>query len=290
MNAPPFPANPSFGQYYGNWVWSGSRWVCTNTSGMRVVTQVFTASAPYTPSPGLVSAVVECYGPGGGGGAANCLGSPVLVIAAGGGGSGGYSRSTLAAALVLGGVNVTIGVGGVGGAVGGYTGGSGGTTSFGALVVANGGGGGENNDEGGANLWGRAGSGGPIGIGEVAFPGSDGFTGMILTFATPTPSAFSGGLGGQIFGGNTNSYVSNGGFDPGKDAKPNTGAGGSGAIVNQSSAAGVPPGGAGATGLCIVTEYCWADATDTGCGCGTTMSGARVAIPAGPGGWGYEND
>jgi hypothetical protein len=293
MNAPPFPTNPSFGQYYGNWVWSGSRWVCTNTNGVRLVTQVFTASAPYMPSPGLISAVVECYGAGGGGGAANCLGQATLVIAAGGGGSGGYSRIVLASGLVLGGVNVTIGVGGAGGAVGGNTGGAGTATSFGAFCVANGGGGGENNDESAspASLWGRAGPAGAVGVGDVAFAGSEGFSGMVLLFPTPTPSAFQGGAGGQIFGGNTNSYVSTGGFDSGKNAQANSGAGGSGAIVNQSSTAGVPPGGAGGSGLCIVTEYCWADTVDDGCGCGPTSGQARVAI-TGPQGWqgGFDND
>ena len=47
MNAPPFPPNPAFGQYYGNWVWSGTRWVCTNTNGVRIITKTFPASAPW---------------------------------------------------------------------------------------------------------------------------------------------------------------------------------------------------------------------------------------------------
>jgi hypothetical protein len=50
-------------------------------------------------------------------------------------------------------------------------------------------------------------------------------------------------------------------------------------------------GGAGGAGICIVTEYCWADAIDDGCGCGP--GGARVAITGSPQGWqghGFDND
>src|SRR5580704_13026830 len=139
---PPFPVNPQFGQFWNSWVWNGSRWVCTSGSGMRVVTQVFHASAPYSPSPGLVTAVVECVGGGGGGGP--CAESTVTIGGGGGAGSGGYSRVTLAAALVLGGVNVTIGAGGFGGnPLPDGIANAGQPTTFGAMCVANGGGGGQ---------------------------------------------------------------------------------------------------------------------------------------------------
>jgi hypothetical protein len=290
MNAPPFPSNPSFGQFFGNWVWSGSRWVCTNTNGIRIVTQVFRASAPYTPSPGLVSAVVECVGGGGGSGPA--VGFANYVVSGGGGGSGGYSRVTLASGLVLGGVNVTIGAGG------GPTqslppepASNGGTTSFGAFCVANGGGGGYGNS--GVNEFGNGGAPAAPGIGDIAFPGSFGFNGETTFTVEGGPMVLMPAWGGRgattLFGGGDQqealpgtSVTGVGGSGPG--------AGATGGIANQNNAV-TAQGGAGASGICIVTEYCWADAIDDGCGCGPTSGGARVAI-TGPQGWqgGFDND
>ena len=59
MNAPTFPSNPALGQRSGGWVWNGSRWVCSAPVGMQVILTVFTSSAPYSPSPGLVTVEVE---------------------------------------------------------------------------------------------------------------------------------------------------------------------------------------------------------------------------------------
>jgi hypothetical protein len=282
MNAPPFPTNPSFGQYYGNWVWSGSRWVCTNTNGVRIVVQTFRASAPYTPSPGLISAMVETWGGGGGGGTVQTT-IATEVVAAGGGGSGGYSRIALASGLVLGGVNVTIGAGG-GGANYNPAGDPGQATSFGALCVANGGQGGQTNNL--STSWGGGGAGGAPGIGDVAMPGSAGHPGLIGGGGTVTAI---GGAGGVMWGGNTPSAVLGpGSIAGGQPVAANTGAGGGGAVANQ--IIGAQGGADGASGLCVVTEYCWADAVDDGCGCGPT-GGARVAI-TGPQGWqgGFDND
>ena len=287
MNAPPFPANPSFGQYFGNWVWSGSRWVCTNTNGVRIVVQVFRASAPYTPSPGLISAVVECVGGGADGGAASGV-SP-LTNGGGGGGSGGYSRITLAAALVLGGVNVVIGIGGGAAPPASnpldYA--DGGTaTSFGAFCVANGGIGGGGNAAA-LSIWGFPGPGAPVGVGDIAVPGNPGGTGTSLVENSFSLNCI-GGFGGAIWGGGgMTTLVGSGGVGPGL---PGTGpgAGGSGACTNNNAVAAGEAGGRGANGICIVTEYCWADTIDDGCGCGPT-GGARVAIAAGPQSWGYED-
>jgi hypothetical protein len=287
MNAPPFPANPAFGQYFGNWVWSGSRWVCTNTNGVRIVVQVFRASAPYTPSPGLISAVVETVGAGGDGGAA--AGVAPFTNGGGGGGSGGYSRITLASGLVLGGVNVTIGQGAqvAGGTEFDY-GPSGGPTSFGSMCVANGGTGGGGNAAALA-IWGFSGPGALPGIGDLALPGNPGGVGTSLVENTFALNCI-GGFGGSIWGGGgISNLVGSGATGPGF---PGTGpgAGGSGACTNNNPTTEEQPGGAGAAGICIVTEYCWADAIDDGCGCGTTMSGARVAIPAGPQGYGWDGN
>jgi hypothetical protein len=287
MNAPPFPANPSFGQYFGNWVWSGSRWVCTNTNGIRIVVQVFRADAPYTPSPGLITAVVEMVGGGGNGGAVS--GDGATVAGGGGGGSGGYSRIALAAGLVLGGVNVVIGLGGsvapLPPPANDYSAG-GGATSFGALCVANGGGGGGGNASG-LNIWGWPGLGAPVGVGDLALPGNPGGIGTTQNAPAGSYTNVQSGAGGAIWGGGgIQALMGVGGYAPGNPGM-GPGAGGSGAVQNEITTPVAQAGGQGANGICVVTEYCWADTIDDGCGCGPTSGQARVAI-GGPQGW--DND
>jgi hypothetical protein len=289
MNAPPFPTNPTFNQQFGNWVWSGSRWVCTNTNGVRIVTQVFRASAPYTPSPGLITAVVETWGGGGAGGYA--AGDAITTGAGGGGGSGGYSRVTLASGLVLGGVNVTV-ASTTPNSPGDYSP-SGGATSFGAFCVANGGQGGQGNNS--ATVFGDGGAGAPLGVGDLAFSGSPGVAGTTSTLSVnagaSTITVVVGGAGGSMWGGGGQAVLCPPTYSiPGYPATDPAG-GGSGASVNTLSA--TPDGtqqlgGTGGAGMCVVTEYCWADTIDDGCGCGPTGQ-ARVAI--GGHGWsGFDND
>lgn len=275
MNAPPFPPNPTNGQRFGNWEWSGGRWVCTAGIGTRVVTTVFTASGPYTPSPGLVTAVVECLGGGGAGGGAGPTPNATTLMSGGGGGSGGYSRIALAAALVVGGVNVTIGAGGQPAAPPG-TGTNGHATSFGALCVANGGKvGGTSSGVAGAYA-GSSGNGAGVGVGDWAAPGASGQFGSFSVYAAQFVTTAQGSLGGQIFGGNASAGVETGGQLNGVSALANTGAGGSGGCVNQAQGSGAY-GGGGASGLCMVTEYCWSDSGDEGCVCPPSTGTARVA-------------
>jgi hypothetical protein len=297
MNAPPFPTNPHVGQYCGNWVWSGSRWTCTAGAGTRVITKVFPTSAPYTPSPGLITAVVETLGAGGGGG--GVLESAGWNGGGGGGGSGGYSKVTLAAALVLGGVNVTIGAGGTSTAIPGLTPPQAGSTSFGGLCLAYGGWGGVTigNPIAGLGQTGEGGLAAQAGIGDLALPGNAGWQGSYANVGTFTPplGAMYGGRGGAppMLGGGVprSAVIFDDGFMAGYDpyvGPAGPGVGGAGGV--SWAAAGDIGGGTGGSGLCVVTEYCWSDTGDAGCGCGTTMSGARVAIPTGQHGWGYEND
>jgi hypothetical protein len=286
MNAPPFPTNPSFNQQFGNWVWSGSRWVCTNTNGVRVNTQVFLTSAPYMPSPGLISCIVDCIGGGGGGGGVWAIAG--VVGGGGGGGSGGYSRITLASGLVLGGVNVIIGAAGT--PVGQAGGTSGGTTSFGAFCVANGGGGGA--DYNGSTVWGAGGVGAPAGVGEVIWTGVAGMTALTSSSQAggTTFTQAIGGMGGALIGGHpapSVGPVGPGQYTGGPNAQGFSGAGGGGAAAHADLSAAVL-GGYGAPGICIVTEYCWADTVDDGCGCGPTGQ-ARVAI-GGPQSWGFDGN
>jgi hypothetical protein len=215
--------------------------------------QVFTATGTYLASPGLVSLTVECIGGGGGGGAAdNWNTGGTWALGGGGGGSGGYSRKTLPAALVAGGVVVTIGPGGASQT-------NGGDTSFGALCVAHGGGQGWGNDN--VTGWGAAGVGAAAGVGDIAFPGASGFTGPGFASAAGEIREIQGGAGGSIVGGTANYSSGNAESNPGSPGAAGTGAGGQGAIINQiTGTSPVQPGGAGGSGICIITEFCWAGA------------------------------
>lgn len=276
MNAPPFPVNPAVGQTWQNWTWNGCTWVANAAApALRVVVQTFPASAPYMPSAGLVSCTVECFGPGGaGGGVSNPQNVLTYVLCGGGGGSGGYSRKTLQQSQVLGGVVVTIGVPGLGAPD--ADGGNGGVTSFGALCVANGGFGGQHCD---ANTGaGVGGQGALAGIGDIAFPGAAGQSGVFENLSAGGWFTASSALGGWIFGGNQSFDLPSGTGRAGPAGTDHSGAGGGGAVINQAgTAAGQFAGGPGAIGYCVVTEYCWADASGDPC-CDGGSSGARVAI------------
>ena len=257
---------------------------CPPATGVQVIIKTFTASGPYMPSPGLVTAVVECIGGGGASGALSTIDS-AHSGGSGGGGSGGYSRIALAATLVAGGVNVTIGAGGVAGS---SAGGAGGATTFGALCIANGGGGG-----GGNNLVdqdGEAGTGAPPGVGDFVMPGNDGGKGDTY-FGVSTNAAFTleAGYGGQLWGGGQHGLKAGpGGAGPGTPGPANTGAGASGALSHAATVGVGEFGSPGGSGICNVTEYCWADVVP-GEDCFPTGA-ARVAwTPHGHGYGGFDD-
>jgi hypothetical protein len=279
MNAPPFPLNPAINERFGNWVWNGARWVCSASTGVRVIHTTFTAAGPYQPSPGLVTAVAEVWGAGGGGGGAQ-PGSSMPTMGGGGGGSGGYSKVALDAALVAGGVNVTIGAGGPGGTVEGSPGGHGGVTSFGAFAVANGGGGGTTAfSTASVASSGYGGAPGAAGVGDIAFAGNAGQTGG---YALPGEEVeVVGGLGGAGpgSGGVANLAATLGGTNVVVNGPPGlspAAGGGGGASANQTANA---IGGVGASGFCLVTEYCWNDGSESDCCNPNTLDvNARVAV------------
>jgi hypothetical protein len=278
MNAPTFPLNPTVGQFWQNWVWNGVRWVCTPASGVRVIQQVFNASGPYMPSPGLVTAVVECVAGGGGGGGAMGTydGAAGFIVSAGGGASGGYSRSALAAALVLGGVQITIGQGGAGAPAPTATGSNniplgsqGGDTTFGALVIAHGGfGGGSANPAGGS-----PGPAAQRGVGDLTVVGNAGHSGASLLQDSATGGNISGGTGGASFfgGAGLGGWVATTAA-PGGNGTDGGGGGGAGSGTLQPE-----PGGNGGNGVCVVTEYCWADSGTGDCDIPVNVA-ARVEI------------
>ena len=280
---PPFPPNPTTGQWFQNFMWNGSTWVRAAAGSIRVVIQTFTVTGSYVPSMGMVSGEAECVGGGGGGGNVAAL-DPRYIVSGGGGGSGGRSLKAFDASLVAGGVVVTIGAaGGIG-----YNGLPGGTTSFGALCVANGGGGGDGNN--GETVFGASGPGAVPGIGDVALPGAAGEIGalQIAVVSGDLQTNATGGLGGQIIGGNMAEDVGVGGYSNGVAAQPNTGAGGSGACINQSTLTNTTvAGGVGASGICWVKEYCWSPPEPIQPqppGCAPIARGDPCVLPFGP--WG----
>jgi hypothetical protein len=241
------------------------------------------------PSSGLAVAVVELVGAGGGGG--GVLHADGWNGGGGGGGSGGYSRKILPAALVLGGVIVTIGAGGGSTAYPGVTVPQAGSTSFGGLCLAYGGWGGITIGGGGAQ--GQTGEGGEpaqVGIGDVALGGVSGGPGSYADVAVPAMGAIYGGRGGiaPVLGGHLGrqAVIFAAGFMDGRDPytgdPQGPGCGGNGGVAW--TAASDCGGGNGGPGLCVVTEYCW------GSGSGGSGSGSgMVNVPAcPPGQWGFD--
>ena len=207
-----------------------------------VVTQVFTASGTYTPTANMKYCTIECIGGGGAGGYTTATSGATSA----GGGGGGYARSTLSAATVGASQTVTIGAGGTSnGATSSST--AGGNTSLGTLVVANGG------AEGTASMSavGVNGTAGGRGItGDVKLQGGGG--GASLVSST---SVFIAGYGGSsAYGGSVMGRPTVGSGQSGDVAGgPNYGTGGSGACTATSGT--VKDGGAGVSGVIIITEY-----------------------------------
>lgn len=208
--------------------------------------QVFSSSATYTPTTGMLYCIIECIGGGGAGGGTATTGAS-QVACGGGGGAGGYARGFFSAAQI--GLNkpVTIGGGGLGSA--GAGGGAGSTTSVGALITATGGAGGNLGTAGGSSF--AAGGGGGAGSGGNFVV--NGGTGFVSFGASNTNTISIGGQGGASYlasGGiytATSSTVFNG------NAGVGAGAGGSGSAAGASQGTGT--GGNGVAGIVIITEF-----------------------------------
>jgi hypothetical protein len=202
--------------------------------------QKFTASGTYTPSVGLVSAIIECIGSGaGGGGSAFTAGQN---YGGGGGGSGSYSRSSKTAAQIGASQAITIGPAGNGGVA--ATGTAGGDVSFGSLVIGKGGSPGV---LGSTAVGGVGGAGGVVGTGDLAFAGAPGGNGFYN--GSNTLIVGGGGFGGSsAFGGGAPPNLT---ADTNGSAGLNYGSGGSGGV----SSAANKNGGDGSAGIVIVTEF-----------------------------------
>jgi hypothetical protein len=216
-----------------------------NTGAVTVKQQSFSASGTYTPSTGMIFAIVECIGGGGGGGGAS--GTAGQVYGGAGGWSGAYSRALVTAATVGASKAVTVGAGGGGGA-GAAAGSTGGATSVGALCVANGGTGGQfgSSAQFPTPLTGPAtGTGNMIAVGGN--PGIHGFYSTIITV-----QGYSGAGGSSVYGGGGAAVTASSAGSTGTSAS-GVGSGGSGAIVHNT--AGGASGGSGSNGYVVITEF-----------------------------------
>lgn len=215
-------------------------------SGIPVI-QTFSASGTYTPTAGMVKAIIECWG-GGGGGGGSASAAASFHSYGGGGGAGGYSRKIVTKATVGASQAVTIGAAGTAGSAGNNAGGAGGDTSVGSLCIGKGGSGGGGSN--GTNAT-AGGAGGVAGTGDVTAVGEDGTSGTSIG-----TSAYSGvgacGVGGSSAlgsGGNRRMTA------PQANGVAGTGFASGGGGGSSTNAGSTQAGGAGAAGYVIITEY-----------------------------------
>jgi hypothetical protein len=217
--------------------------VLKTTAVTQVIIQKFTASGTYTPTTGMVYALIECLGGGGGGG--GTAGTAGGFTGAGGGGAGSYSRSMASAASVGASKAVTIGAAGSAGAAGNNAGGNGGDTSVGVLCVGKGGTGSAGATTAAVGL---GGAGGVAGTGDVTTVGMPGFAASMSASATVSFNGPSGAGASSAFGGGGQAALNAVG-----NAATGFGAGGGGSQnYNGSANTG---GGAGTAGIVVITEF-----------------------------------
>lgn len=212
----------------------------------------FTSNDTYTPTAGLLYAIVEVQaGGGGGGGVVSTLANQNCI--ASGGGGGAYSSGNFDAATIGASQAITIGAAGTAGANTGGNGGNGGTSSFGTLIVCGGGNGGLGDADAANGFESPGGAGGTVSTpGNIlSIAGQRGSTGFgILDDGIGANGGNSHlGLGGTARGAPTGStpYANSG------DIGTGYGAGGSGAI--SLGGGGAVAGTAGTQGIIIITEF-----------------------------------
>lgn len=203
---------------------------------------VISATSVYTPAAGATCAFFEAWGAGGGGG--GCSAAANSAAAGGGGGAGGYSKkfvATLASSYSIG-----IGASGASGAANAGTGGTGGSTLISTVLSVPGGVGGVGMAAVVVPTGAAGGAGGAAGGGgDFNYAGNPGEAGLALSGT----SCMGGDGGVTALGG---AGKGSAGDAVGGDAGANSGAGGGGASSN---AATSRTGGAGGTGVVIVSLY-----------------------------------
>ncbi|MBX4189691.1 hypothetical protein KW791_00115 [Candidatus Parcubacteria bacterium] len=225
--------------------------VSTSIFIQQVVVQTVAATGTYTPTTGMVYAIVEIVG-GGGGGAGVGDTSGAKACAGGGGAGGGYCRNVYTAAEMGASAAVTIGAAGAGG-VGNSGGTTGGDTIFnpagsGATITASGGLRGNEYAPSTVIQMSSGAAGGAASGAQLNVSGGSGYPGISIGVALSTQ--VNGGTGGYSAfgsGGRALAASQNGA------AASGFGAGGSGAAgLNDASSYN---GGTGTIGYCIVTEF-----------------------------------
>ena len=231
--------------------WQVASAYLTDIAGLIGI-QSFTSDDTYTPTSGLVNAIVISTGAGGGGGGADSDGSGIAGAA--GGGAGATCIEFFTAATIGASQTVTIGAAGTAGSgTNGTSGGAGGDTTFGALHTAGGGAAGTGTTAAGDALTFIAGvAGGAASGGTVNIPG--GMSGPGLGHGgSGTINATSGHGGASFWGGGARAVLTGDSASVAGGAATAFGAGGSGAAVARSTTGAA--GGAGAAGICVVFEF-----------------------------------
>jgi hypothetical protein len=175
-----FPASPTVGLIANGYTWDGEKWLLSAFAVALAIktvkVQKFSASGTYTPSPGMVYCIIECWGGGGGGG--GVIGATAYTCTSGGGGAGGKSIKYATAADIGASKAVTVGAGG-GGGTNAASGVNGSDTSVGALCVGKGGAGGTFCS--GTAALPTGGPGGLAGTGDIIGTGAPGGTDRLLS-------------------------------------------------------------------------------------------------------------
>lgn len=211
--------------------------------------QTFVASGTYTPTAGMLYAIVEAVGGGGGSGGTAATGAATCASSAGGS-SGAYAKALLTAAQIGVSQVVTIGAAGAAGTAGNNAGSAGGVTSLGSLISCPGGLGGTGSAA--------------VGTISVTAASTGGGAAPTISSGTTLISMAGGGSGSGLVLSTTSAIAGRGGSNPigqgGRDSPAGGGAqlgtgngsgGGGGATNNTSATAGA----AGQVGKIIITEY-----------------------------------
>jgi hypothetical protein len=220
----------------------------------KINVQAFTSSGTYTPSTGMVYALVEVTGGGGGGSGAVASGAG-QGSGGGGGGGGAYARGIKTASTIGSSQTVTVGAGGAAGSSSccSQNGGGGGSTSLGSLISAGGGSGGTVSSAacGSSCVTGTGGSGGSAGgTYDYGIPGQVGAFGTNINGSHASLSGSGGASGAGSPGGAAAAAVA--GTPTAGGSASGYGGGGGGGSSLVSNGAG---GGAGAQGAVIITEF-----------------------------------